>query len=111
MHSTLISAIAAITALSDLRCSDSPSVDEVERIEREVATAGRAFGDVVTALAEMADGKEHTKYSNADLVEELVSEAFYRARTRAQDRAEDRAYTDPNAEHRLGAVQLGVGHA
>lgn len=109
MHSKLISAIAEITALSDLRCSDLPSVEEVERIEREVAQAGRAFGDLVTALAEMADGREITKYTNADLVEELVSEAFYRARTRAQDREEDAGYTDPNAEHRLTASQLGVG--
>lgn len=109
MHSKLISAIAAIAALSDLEAPDQPTPDEVKRIEREVTKAGRAFGELVTALAEMADGKDDAKYTTADLVEELVGEAFWPARRRAEDREEDAGYSAPNAEHRLTAAQLGVG--
>lgn len=105
----LIAAIAAINALADITAPDTPSVADIDRIEKEVSKAGRAFGELVTAIAEMAGGKEDAKYTTADLAEELVSEALYRARCRAQDREWDAPVSDPNAEHRLTGSQLGVG--
>lgn len=108
-HTKLISAIAALTALADITAPDTPSVADIDRLEKEVSKAGRAFGDLVSAIAEMHDGKEDAKYTTADLIEELVGEALWTARRNAQDREWDNPVSDPNAEHRLTASQLGVG--
>lgn len=84
---------------------DEATVADVKALEKAARKLGKKFAAVINELAVLAGSYEPAN----GFIHDMLDDVFGPALKAAEQREADMPRIDPYAEHRLGAVQYGVG--